>query len=452
MNISFENPDKLNGLLTVTVEETDYKDDVEKTLKDYRKKANVPGFRAGQVPMGIIKRQFGPSIKMDAINKLVGQKLYDYIRENKVQMLGEPLPSATQEAVDLEKDAPYTFVFDIAVAPEFNIELNANDKIDYYDIQVDDKLIDQQVEMFASRMGTYDKVDSYQEKDMLKGDLRELDENGNTKEAGLTVEGAVLMPDYIKVDEQKKIFDGAKMGDILIFNPRKAYPENDTEVSSLLKIEKDQVKDYKGDFSYQITEISRYKNHAVDQELFDNVYGKDVVKDEKDFREKISQGLKEQLAGESDYKFLLDAREYCEKKVGNLTYPDALLKRIMLKNNEGKGEDFVEKNYDESIKQLNWHLVKEQLVRANNIQVDDKDVREVARNSARAQFAQYGMSNVPEEYIDNYVNDLMKKNESVDAFVDRAIDMKLTQALKTAVKLNEKKISLEDFNKLFENK
>jgi len=309
MNISFENPDKLNGLLTVTVEETDYKDDVEKTLKDYRKKANVPGFRAGQVPMGIIKRQFGPSIKMDAINKLVGQKLYDYIRENKVQMLGEPLPSATQEAVDLEKDAPYTFVFDIAVAPEFNIELNANDKIDYYDIQVDDKLIDQQVEMFASRMGTYDKVDSYQEKDMLKGDLRELDENGNTKEAGLTVEGAVLMPDYIKVDEQKKIFDGAKMGDILIFNPRKAYPENDTEVSSLLKIEKDQVKDYKGDFSYQITEISRYKNHAVDQELFDNVYGKDVVKDEKDFREKISQGLKEQLAGESDYKFLLDARE-----------------------------------------------------------------------------------------------------------------------------------------------
>jgi len=452
MNISFENPDKLNGLLTVTVEETDYKDDVEKTLKDYRKKANVPGFRAGQVPMGIIKRQFGPSIKMDAINKLVGQKLYDYIRENKVQMLGEPLPSATQEAVDLEKDAPYTFVFDIAVAPEFNIELNANDKIDYYDIQVDDKLIDQQVEMFASRMGTYDKVDSYQEKDMLKGDLRELDENGNTKEAGLTVEGAVLMPDYIKVDEQKKIFDGAKMGDILIFNPRKAYPENDTEVSSLLKIEKDQVKDYKGDFSYQITEISRYKNHAVDQELFDNVYGKDVVKDEKDFREKISQGLKEQLAGESDYKFLLDAREYCEKKVGTLAYPDALLKRIMLKNNEGKGEDFVEKNYDESIKQLNWHLVKEQLVRANNIQVDDKDVREVARNSARAQFAQYGMSNVPEEYIDNYVNDLMKKNESVDAFVDRAIDMKLTQALKTAVKLNEKKISLEDFNKLFENK
>lgn len=452
MNISFENPDKLNGLLTVTVEETDYKDDVEKTLKDYRKKANVPGFRAGQVPMGMIKRQFGPSIKMDAINKLVGQKLYDYIRENKVQMLGEPLPSATQEAVDLEKDAPYTFVFDIAVAPEFNIELNANDKIDYYDIQVDDKLIDQQVEMFASRMGTYDKVDSYQEKDMLKGDLRELDENGNTKEAGLTVEGAILMPDHIKVDDQKKIFDGAKMGDILIFNPRKAYPENDTEVSSLLKIEKDQVKDYEGEFSYQITEISRYKNHAVDQDLFDNVYGKDVVKDEKDFREKISQGLKEQLAGESDYKFLLDAREYCEKKVGTLAYPDALLKRIMLKNNEGKGEDFVEKNYDESIKQLNWHLVKEQLVRVNNIQVDDKDVREVARNSARAQFAQYGMSNVPEEYIDNYVNDLMKKNESVDAFVDRAIDMKLTQALKTAVKLNEKKISLEDFNKLFENK
>ncbi len=451
MNISFENPDKINGQLTVTVEESDYKEDVEKTLKDYRKKANMPGFRPGQVPMGMIKRQYGPAVKMDVINKLVGRKVYDYIKENNIPMLGEPLASEKHDAVDLEKDAPYTFVFDIAVAPEFKIELNGKNKIDYYKIQVDDKLIDQQVDSFAARMGEYVKAETFEGNDMLKGDLRELDEQGNTKEGGLTVEAAVLMPSYIKVEEEKKKFDGAKLGDIITFNPRKAYA-SDVELASFLKVDKEQVKDHEGDFSYQITEISRFQNHAVNQELFDNIYGKDAVKDEKQFREKIAEGLQAQLEGESDYKFLLDTRAYAEKKVGKLEYPDELLKRIMRKNNPGKDETFVEKNYDESIKQLTWHLIKEQLVKAHDIKVEDQDIKEVARAAARAQFAQYGMSNVPDEYIDNYVNDLLKKQESVDAFIDRAVDTKLTQALKNAVKLNEKEISLDDFQKMMEEK
>ena len=451
MNISFENPDKINGQLTVTVEESDYKEDVEKTLKDYRKKANMPGFRPGQVPMGMIKRQYGPAVKMDVINKLVGRKVYDYIKENNIPMLGEPLASENHDAVDLEKDAPYTFVFDIAVAPEFKIELNGKNKIDYYKIQVDDKLIDQQVDSFAARMGEYVKAETFEGNDMLKGDLRELDEQGNTKEGGLTVEAAVLMPSYIKVEEEKKKFDGAKLGDIITFNPRKAYA-SDVELASFLKIDKEQVKDHEGDFSYQITEINRFQNHALNQELFDNIYGKDAVKDEKQFREKIAEGLQAQLEGESDYKFLLDTRAYAEKKVGELEYPDELLKRIMRKNNPDKDEAFVEKNYDESIKQLTWHLIKEQLVKAHDIKVEDQDIKEVARAAARAQFAQYGMSNVPDEYIDNYVNDLLKKQESVDAFIDRAVDTKLTQVLKNAVKLNEKEISLDDFQKMMEEK
>ena len=451
MNISFENPDKINGQLTVTVEESDYKEDVEKTLKDYRKKANMPGFRPGQVPMGMIKRQYGPAVKMDVINKLVGRKVYDYIKENNIPMLGDPLASENHDAVDLEKDAPYTFVFDIAVAPEFKIELNGKNKIDYYKIQVDDKLIDQQVDSFAARMGEYVKAETFEGNDMLKGDLRELDEQGNTKEGGLTVEAAVLMPSYIKVEEEKKKFDGAKLGDIITFNPRKAYA-SDVELASFLKVDKEQVKDHEGDFSYQITEINRFQNHAVNQELFDNIYGKDAVKDEKQFREKIAEGLQAQLEGESDYKFLLDTRAYAEKKVGKLEYPDELLKRIMRKNNPDKDEAFVEKNYDESIKQLTWHLIKEQLVKAHDIKVEDQDIKEVARAAARAQFAQYGMSNVPDEYIDNYVNDLLKKQESVDAFIDRAVDTKLTQALKNAVKLNEKEISLDDFQKMMEEK
>mgnify|MGYP001244329852 FL=1 len=450
MKISFENPDKVNGLLTLTVEEADYKENVEKTLKNYRKKANVPGFRPGMVPMGMIKRQFGTTAKVDEINKLLGEQIYKYVKDNNIQMLGEPLPSDKQEPVDMEKEAPYTFMFDIAVAPEFKAELTGDDTIDYYTITVDDKIIDQQIDVFASRAGHYDKVEDYQANDMLKGDIRELDENGNTKEGGITVEGAVLMPEYIKVEDQKKLFDGAKLGDIITFNPKKAYPESDIEVSSLLKMKKEEVADLTADFSYQITEISRYVKAEVNQELFDQVYGKDVIKDEKDFREKIAEGLKAQFAVDSDFKFIQDVRKYLVDKVGALTYPDALLKRIMLNNNKDKGEEFVEKNYEQSIKELTWHLIKEQLVRANGIKIEDADIEETAKEAAKAQFAQYGMNNIPEEYIENYAKDMLKKREYIDSFVDRSIDRKLTEILKNVVKLENKTATLEEFNKMMQ--
>ena len=448
MKVSFENPDKINGRLTITVEENDYKDEVDKTLKDYRKKANVPGFRPGQVPMGMIKRQFGASVKMDAINKIVGEQINKYITDNKINMLGQPLASEAQQPQDLEKEGPYTFIFDIAVAPEFDIELTNKDKVDYYDITVDDALIDRQVEMFASRLGKNVDVEEYADGDVVKGDLRELDDKGNTKENGLTVEDAMVMPEYIKAAAQKKLFKGAKVGDIITFNPRKAYKESDAELASLLKIEKDKVADYESDFSYQITSIQRFKNHAVDQELFDQTFGKDQVKDEKEFREKIAEGLKKQLEKESDYKFLMDVRKYAEDKVGQLTYPDALLKRVMKENNKDKDQEFIDKNYEASIKELTWSLIRNKLSEKAQIKVNDEDVRNAARETARIQFAQYGMNNVPDEYVNNYADELLKKQDTVQQFVDRAIDLKLIEATKKDVKLNKKSISLDDFNKM----
>ena len=448
MKVSFENPDKINGRLTITVEENDYKDEVDKTLKDYRKKANVPGFRPGQVPMGMIKRQFGASVKMDAINKIVGEQINKYITDNKINMLGQPLASEAQQPQDWEKEGPYTFIFDIAVAPEFDIELTNKDKVDYYDITVDDALIDRQVEMFASRLGKNVDVEEYADGDVVKGDLRELDDKGNTKENGLTVEGAMVMPEYIKAAAQKKLFKGAKVGDIITFNPRKAYKESDAELASLLKIEKDKVADYESDFSYQITSIQRFENHAVDQELFDQTFGKDQVKDEKEFREKIAEGLKKQLEKESDYKFLMDVRKYAEDKVGQLTYPDALLKRVMKENNKDKDQEFIDKNYEASIKELTWSLIRNKLSEKAQIKVNDEDVRNAARETARIQFAQYGMNNVPDEYVNNYADELLKKQDTVQQFVDRAIDLKLIEATKKDVKLNKKSISLDDFNKM----
>ncbi len=452
MKITFDCPDKINGQLTMTIEPADYQEQVEKTLKNYRKKAQVPGFRPGMVPMGMIKKQYGTAVKVEEINKLMGEKLYGYIQENKIEMLGEPLPSEKQVPQDFEKEGDLTFVFDIAVAPEFKVELTNKDKIDYYQIKVEDKLIDDQVQMYASQAGEFVKAETFSGNDTITGDMRELDADGNTKEGGIAAEGAMVMPAYIKDEDQKKLFDGCKAGDIITFNPKKAYPDNDAEVASLLKVQKDDVKDLTADFSYQITEIRHFQPADVDQKLFDRVFGEGTVTDEKAFREKIAETIAPQLQQNSDYKFMLDLRQYAENKVGELTFPEALLKRVMMQNNKDKGADFVEKNFEGSIKELKWHLIKQQLVAANNIKVEEADLKAVAKEAIRAQFAQYGMSNVPDDVLENYAAEQLKKRENIDNFVDRAVETKLTEALKNVVNLNQKEVTLEDFNKLMQEK
>jgi trigger factor len=262
----------------------------------------------------------------------------------------------------------------------------------------------------------------------------------------------MVMPAYIKDEDQRKLFDNAKPGDIITFNPKKAYPESDAEVAALLKVDKEQVKDLTADFSYQITEIRHFQPAPVDQKLFDRVFGEGTVKDEQEFRQKIADSVAPQLQQNSDYKFMLDLRAYMEKKVGDLQFPEALLKRVMLQNNKDKGADYVEKNFEGSIKELKWHLIKEQLVAANEVKVEDADLKAVAKEAIRAQFAQYGMSNVPDDVLENYAAEQLKKRENVENFVDRAVDVKLTEALKKVVKLTEKEVSLEDFNKLMQEK
>lgn len=448
MNITFENPDKVSGVLTFVIEEADYQEDVNAQLKKYRKQANIPGFRPGQAPMGMIKRQVGAQVKVDVINKLVGEKLYDYVKENKINMLGEPMPHLGEESVDLDAPAPYTLKFDIAVAPEFKAELSKDDKIAYYNIAVDDKLVDQQIEAFASRAGSYQKVDEYQDNDMLKGDLRELNEDGSTKEGGITVSEASMLPSYITVEEQKALFNGAKVGDIITFNPKKAYPTSNVEISSLLKISKEEAENVTADFSFQVTEISRYTKHAIDKELFDMVYGDGNVKDEADFRAKVVAGIQDQMNQNADFRLLQDVRTYVENKIGEVKYADELMKRIMLANNKDKGAEYVDKNYEASIKELTWSLAKNQIVEALGIKIEDADVKAAAIDMTRMQFAQYGMNSVPEEYLTQYAEEMLKKPEQVDTFINIAVDRKLMVALKDVVTLETKEISFEDFQKL----
>jgi trigger factor len=387
---------------------------------------------------------------MEEINRLLGEKLTEYVREQKIQMLGEPLASEKQAPQDLSQDGPFTFMFDIAVAPEFKAELSAKDKIDYYTIKVDDKLIDDQVQMYQSRNGEFVKGEVFSGNDTLTGDLRQLDAKGNTMDEGIVTESGMIMPAYIKDEAQRKLFDGCKPGDIITFNPKKAYPDNDAEVAALLKVDKEQVKDMESDFSFQVTEIRHFQPAEVNQQLFDKVFGEGKVSSEKEFRQKISEMIEPQLQQNSDFKFLLDVRKYVEEKVGDVQFPEALLKRVMLLNNKDRGEDYVEKNFAGSIRELKWHLIKEQLVAQNEIKVDDEEVKNMARADVRNQFAQYGMSDVPDDVLDNYANEQLKKRESVENYVDRVVDVKLTQTLKNVVKLNKKNITLEEFNKLMQ--
>ena len=451
MNVSLQNIDKVSALLTVKLEKADYQERVEKALKDLRRRVNMPGFRQGMVPMGLIKKQYGKAVLAEEINKILQEKVYEYVRENKINMLGEPLPNEEkQPVIDFATQEEFEFVFDIALAPEFKAELSKEDTVPFYNIQVSDEMIDRQMSSYKQRTGKYEKVESYQDKDMVKGHLAELDENNNVKEGGLQVEDAIMMPSYFKNDEQKALFNGAKENDVLTINPSVAYDGSEVELSSLLKIKKEEVAEHKGNFSFQITEITRFVEGELTQKLFDEVFGEGVVKSEEEFRAKTKESMASQLEGDSNYRFLVDVRNLLVEKIGKLEFPDALLKKIMYLNNKDKGEAFVEENYDKSIEQLTWHLIKEQLVKDNEIKVEQADVLEQAKRTTRAQFAQYGMINVPEDVVTNYAQEMLKKQETVQAMVDQSVEAKLALALKDKVTLENKEVSMEEFTKLFE--
>ncbi|MEE1413990.1 MAG: trigger factor [Prevotellamassilia sp.] len=450
MDIQFEKIGKVSGEITINMVKADYEANVNKALKDLGKKVQMPGFRPGHVPASLVKKMYGVQAKADEVNKLLQDSLFDFIKTKKINMLGEPLGSDKQTPQDIEKQDDFTFIFNIAIAPKFKAELGEDDTIDYYDIEVSDDTITKQLGAMQQQAGHPESVDAYEDRDILRGTLAELDENGQPKENGIVVETASLMPSYFQNDDQKKIFEGAKKNDVITFNPTTAYNENEAELSSLFKIERDDVKEHTGDFSFQVNEISRFVPASLDQEFFDKVFGKDEVKSEDEARTKIKESINELQKNDSDYKFLLDVRAYAENKVGTLEFPDELLKKIMKANNKDKDDKFIEDNYAKSIEELKWSLIKDQLAKANKIKVNDKDVKEAAIQAARFQFAQYGMNNIPDEYLENYAQEMLKHQEQVNSLIERCVDQKLSEALKSVVKLNHKSISQEDFAKMFE--
>ena len=451
MKISFENIDKVSALLTLNIEKQDYEDKVKTALKDFSKKASLPGFRPGKVPASLIQKRFGTEVKAEEINKLISEEVNKYIRENKVNMLAEPLPNEEKTPqMDFETQDDFTFAFDIALAPDFDAKLSKKDKLTYYDIKVDDALVDQQVQSYCQRGGQHVKADTYEARDMVKGTLTQLNTKNNTLKDGITVEDAVMLPEYMKDDKEKAKFEGAKVGDVITFNPAKAYDGSATELASLLHITKEEAEEMKSNFNFQISEIMRYEPAKVDQELFDKVLGTGVVKSEEEFRKFIADDIKKNFQSEEEYQFTQDLREYVLGRIGKVDFPEALLKRFMKLRNQDKGEQYVDDNFEKSLPELLWHLAKEQICDQLEVKVQHEDVLETAKRFTRIQFAQYGMVNLPEETVTNYAASMLKNEQQAQGLVERTVENLMAAKAKEAVTLKTKEVTIEEFRKLTE--
>lgn len=433
----------LMTVLTLTVEPADYQEAVQKELKQLRQKANIPGFRPGMVPAGLVKKMYGKGVMAEVINKTLSDALGKYIEEQHLNILGDPLPNEElTPKVDFDTQDTFTFAFDIALAPEFDASLNGHNKLTRYTIEVTDEMVNRQVESYAQRFGDYVEADDVQDGDVIKGLLTEQRENGMTKE------NAMLNPQYMTDKEQAALFKGAKKGDVITFNPQKAF-QSEVEISSLLDITKQEAKELTSDFTFEIQGITRHQAAKIDGELFAKVYGENAITDEADFRAHVKAEIEENMAEDSEYKFGLDAKAAIMKKMEGLTFPEDFLKRWLHATNEKLTDEEIDKDFPQMIEELKWHLAKDQLLKKYNINVEKEDVEDYAKKVAKMQFMQYGLMHVDDAYLTNYAQQMLKDENQLRGIVERVAEQKIYAALKTVVKLEEKSISHADFGKLF---
>ena len=433
----------LQAQITLVMQPEDYQEQVEKEIRQLRQKAQIPGFRAGNVPKGLIRKMYGKNVLADVINKELGTALQKYIDEQKLHVLGEPLPNEEQnQKVDLEFDSTFTFVFDVALAPELDTKMTAKNKVTYYRVKVTDEMVNNQVNNYADRYGTYQDADEVQENDIVRGNIKE------NKEDGISKEDAVIYPRYMKDEEIKKQFLGLKKGGNVVFNPMKAF-DSETEVASLLGIDKEVAKQLTTDFTFTIATISRHQSAAIDGELFAKIYGENNIKDEADFREHVRQEIQSNMDQDSDYKFGLDVREALMKKVEKAELPQDFLRRWVKVNNEKMTDEELDKNFPQMLTELKWQLVKDQLIRQLDIKVEKEDVDAYAKKVAKMQFMQYGLMHVEDQYLDNFAQEMLKKDDQLRGIVERVAEEKIFEAEKKIMKVEEKEVSQEDFNKLF---
>jgi trigger factor len=451
MNIKKDSIDELNAVLTVKIEKPDYEERVNNILKDYRRKAKFDGFRPGKVPQGLVNKMYRKPILADEINKVLAESLSKFLVEEKLNILGEPLPNEAKPVnIDWDNDTEFEFVFDIGLAPQLEINIAGKDKITYYNIKVDSEEINKQIDRIASRYGTLKDADQISENEMIKADMTELDAKGNPVENGIHVEEGTISLEFIKNEKIRKRFEGHKKGDELAIDVKKAF-ENETDLAALLKIDKEKLATTSSDFKLIVKSISRFEKAPVDQELFDKAYGKDAVKSEEEFKTKVEEELKAAFERNSDYKFRMDAREYYLGKFKH-NLPVDFLKRWLLYSNQGKvTTEQIEKDFDHFSEDLKWQLIKGKATRDHELNFNEEELLVHVKEAIRQQFVQYyGIGEVPADLLEKYAKESLTREEDRNRHTESLNENKVFEFIKKTVKLDTKEITLEKFNKLFE--
>jgi trigger factor len=450
MKISKTSIDDLNVVVRIAIEKQDYEPTVNETLKDYRKKANMPGFRKGMVPAGLIRKMYGKAAVADEVNKLLSRELTKYIADENLNILGEPLPSLTEQAmIDFDSPADMEFAFDLGLSPEISVDFDKIGKLPYYEIAVDDQLIDNQIQGYTNRFGENSPAAVVGEKETTIGDFVQLDGDGNVLEGGISSLNVQMSVQLIKDDSVQKLFVGSKVGDVLKFNPKVAL-QNDHEVAHLLKIKDDEIDTVEGDFNFTINTINTFVAAEIDDSLFKKIYGEETdVKTGEEMREKIGAELKSNLIYSSDYRFSIDAKEVFTKAV-SMKLPEEFLKRWLVETNEKVTAEQIEEEFDHFKSDLEWTLIKSKLVKENEIRIEEADITSMAREMARMQFQQYGMSNVPDEYLDNYANSILQNKEQKQKMAEKKIEDKVLELIKEKAGVDLKQVTQKEFDDLFE--
>ncbi len=447
MNITKKVVDDVNIVLSLEIEKADYAEAVEKQIKQIRKNAQMPGFRKGMVPAGLIRKQYGMQITVDEVNKLINDSMYKYIAENKINVLGEPMVDESQEPVDFATAEKFTVSFAIAIAPEFELKLDDSVKVPYYTIKVSDEMLNQQIAAYQGQFGEFVSAEEAAEDDVIKGNLAELDLEGNIVEGGITVEGATVMPKFMQGADEKAKFVGAKKFASVDFNPAAAYNNNAVEIASLLAKKQEEVAGITANFRFTITDINHRELAALDENLFTKVFG-DECKTEEQFKSQLTDMIANQLLANSEYKFSIDARKALVEQVGALKFPEESLKKWLLAKDEKRDAEKLNEDFPKMMEDLTWQLIEEKIVAANDIKISDEDIKAEARIMIQAQMAQYGMANIPAEYLEQYADSVMKDEKQRGQLRDSAITRRIIEVIENTVTLDSKEVSLEEFQEL----
>ena len=451
MNITKTDLDPTRTVLKIQIGKEDYEPKIQKALKEYQHKINLKGFRQGMVPTGIIKKMYGKSILVEEINKIVIDSLFKFISENKLKVLGEPLPSENDnKPIDWDNQEEFDFSFDIALSPEIDVKLSENDNFCYYNVQADDHLLNLYIDNYTTRYGSYKASELSEGNELLKGDIVQLDKDNNYLETGIKSNDISFLISAIKDEEIKNKFIGVKVNDKIIFDPKSAFP-NVTDLTAMLKIDKSKATAIENNFEFTVKEIQTWTKSEINQQLFDNIYGKDVIKTEEEFKEKINEEIKMHLLTESEYKFKVDCKENLLSKI-NFDLPNDFLKRWLLESGKfNLTKEKIDEEYSQFEKDIKWQLIKENIIDLNNITATDEEIQASAKEALLMQYRQYGLTNIPEEYLEKYSKELLEKKEEKQKFLDKKLEDKVFDFVKSSVILDIKDISHDEFEKLFEN-